>query len=207
MDRSLAQMLAIERSWRATNTRNSSVGDRVRAFHASNISMPREVEPEIIPPGSPRTRDSRTLDDATLNWLASWLDDIFQIPGTSIRFGLDPIIGVVPGLGDLLTGAASFLIIFSAWQRQLPRVTVARMVVNVAIDTFVGAIPLFGDAFDLAWKSNRKNVNLLQRTSLNPTRRQDWRDWLFLLGVVLAMIALIAIPVLALWFVIHLLRR
>jgi hypothetical protein len=79
------------------------------------------------------------------------------------------------------------------------------MVANVAIDTLVGAIPIFGDAFDAAWKSNRKNVNLLQRAS--PTRRQDWRDWLFLLGVVLVMLALIAIPIALLWFVVHLLRH
>jgi hypothetical protein len=172
--------------------------------------MPIQTEPQVVPP-KPSTRrgrsNARGLDDVTLNWLASWLDDIFRIPGTSIRFGLDPLIGLVPGLGDLLTGAASFLIIFSAWQRRLPRVTVTRMVVNVAIDTIVGSIPLFGDAFDLAWKSNRKNVNLLQRHALNPNRRQDWRDWLFLLGIVLAMFALIAIPIAILWLLIHLLQH
>src|SRR5512142_1419051 len=150
-------------------------------------------EPQVIPPNR-ATPGSSVLDETTLQWLASLLDDVFQIPGTGIRFGLDPLLGLVPGLGDLLTGAASFLIIFSAWQRQLPRVTVARMVANVAIDTLVGSIPIFGDAFDVAWKSNRKNVNLLQRHSLNPTRSQGWRDWLFLLGLVLIMLALIAIP-------------
>lgn len=168
--------------------------------------MRSKVEPEIIPPGR-GARDVEGLDDTTLSLLASLLDDIFRIPGTSIRFGLDPLIGLVPGIGDLLTGAASFLIIFSAWQRQLPKVTVARMMANVAIDTLVGSIPFFGDAFDVAWKSNRKNLTLLQRATMDTSRRQGWRDWLFLAGLISLMLLLIAVPILALWFAIHLLRR
>ncbi len=162
--------------------------------------MPMETEPRIIPP-------SKGLDDAFLNLLASLLDDAFRIPGTSVRFGLDPLIGLVPGIGDLITGAASFLIIFSAWQRRVPRVTVARMMANVAIDTLLGSLPVFGDAFDTVWKSNRKNLNLLQRATLTDSRRQDWRDWLFLLGLLILMGVLVAIPILALWGVIHLLRH
>lgn len=164
------------------------------------------VEPEIIPPGR-KSRDSGGFDDTTLNLLASLLDDVFRIPGTAIRFGLDPLIGLVPGVGDLLTGAASFLIIFSAWQRQLPKVTVARMMANVAIDTLVGSIPLLGDAFDVAWKSNRKNLSLLQRATMDTSQRQGWRDWLFLAALVVLMLLLIAIPIAILWLAIHLLRR
>jgi hypothetical protein len=173
---------------------------------ASNIAMRQNVEPEIIPPRG-RMQKAEGLDDATLNLLASLLDDIFRIPGTSIRFGLDPLVGLVPGIGDLLTGAASFLIIFSAWQRQLPKVTVARMMANVAIDTLVGSIPLLGDAFDAAWKSNRKNMSLLQRATMDTSRHQGWRDWLFLVGLIALMIVLIAIPIGVLWLAIHLLRR
>jgi hypothetical protein len=167
-------------------------------------SMRGNIEPEIIPP---RSGNLRQLDDATLSLLASLLDDMFRIPGTTIRFGLDPVIGLVPGVGDLLTGAASFLIVFAAWQRQLPKVTVARMMANIAIDTLVGTIPIFGDAFDTAWKSNRKNFSLLQRATMDTSRRQNWRDWLFLVGLVLLMLLLIAIPVALLWLAIHLLRR
>jgi hypothetical protein len=165
---------------------------------------PETAGPQVLPPNR---SVSRSLDDETLSMLASLLDDLFKIPGTAIRFGIDPLIGLIPGFGDLLTSAASFLIILSAWQRQLPRVTVARMVANVAIDTAVGAIPLLGDAFDVAWKSNRKNLSLLQRGSANTTRRQDWRDWLFLLGVIVVMLVLAALPIALLWFVIHSLRH
>jgi hypothetical protein len=165
---------------------------------------PETAGPQVLPPSR---SVSRSLDDETLSMLASLLDDLFRIPGTAIRIGIDPLIGLIPGIGDLLTSAASFLIIFSAWQRQLPKVTVARMVANVAIDTAVGAIPLLGDAFDVAWKSNRKNLSLLQRGSVNTTRRQDWRDWLFLLGVIAVMLVLAALPIALLWFVIHSLRH
>jgi hypothetical protein len=162
-------------------------------------------EPQVIPPGR-AIPGSGVLDETTLQWLASLLDDIFQIPGTGIRFGLDPLLGLVPGIGDLLTGAASFLIIFSAWQRQIPRVTVARMVANVAIDTLVGSVPLLGDAFDVAWKSNRKNINLLERANRNSVRRQDWRDWLFFAGLFAVMLILIALPIAVLWVLVRIIR-
>jgi hypothetical protein len=159
------------------------------------------IEPEIIRP--PR---AEVLTDDHLSVLASLLDDAFRIPGTRIRFGLDPLIGLVPGLGDVISSVASFLIIFAAWQRGLPRVTVSRMVANVAIDTLLGAVPVAGDAFDVVWKSNRKNLNLLQRASQRTLRQQQWHDWLFLAGVALAVMVLASIPVLALWLVIHLVR-
>ncbi len=177
-----------------------------RAVCIQKSSMRPNIEPEIIPPRRTASGE-QGLDDATLNLLASLLDDVFRIPGTAIRFGLDPLIGLVPGIGDLITGAASFLIIFSAWQRQIPRVTVARMMANVAIDTLLGTMPILGDAFDVAWKSNRKNLHLLQRATVDTSRTQGWRDWLFLFGLVLIMLLLIAIPIAVLWLAIHLLRR
>jgi Domain of unknown function (DUF4112) len=170
--------------------------------------QPYESEPEIIPPGGRSRREERgMLDDQTLSFLASLLDDIFRVPGTGIRFGLDPLIGLIPGFGDLITSAASFLIILAAWQRRMPKVTMARMMANIAIDTLVGSIPLAGDAFDVAWKSNRKNLALLQREKTVEQGNQSWRDWLFLLGVVVLLGILVAIPIAVLFLLIHLLRR
>ena len=147
------------------------------------------------------------LDDQTLSMLASLLDDIFRIPGTSFRFGLDALIGLVPGFGDLITSVASFLIILAAWQRRMPKVTIARMVANIAVDTIVGSIPLAGDAFDVAWKSNRKNLALLQRENSVEAGNQTATDWLFLLGIVVLLGILIAIPFAVVIFVFHLLKR
>ncbi|MEO6120453.1 MAG: DUF4112 domain-containing protein [Terriglobales bacterium] len=158
-------------------------------------------EPEIIPPGRSSTPANRGLTDENLNQLARVLDDLFQIPGTHIRFGLDAIVGLIPGVGDLMTGVASFLMIFSAWERGVSRVTLARMVANVAIDTLVGAMPLVGDIFDVAWKANRKNYNLLLRAEQMPTRNATLQDWLFLALMLLAIAALVAVPIFILIFV------
>jgi hypothetical protein len=167
-----------------------------------------DSEPEIIPPGGRSKREQQgMLDDQLLNMLASLLDDFLRIPGTTFRFGLDAIIGLIPGIGDVITSVASFLIILAAWQRRMPKVTIARMVANIAIDTLVGSIPLAGDAFDAAWKSNRKNMVLLQRKETVEARGQSWRDWLFLLGIVVLLGILMAIPVAVLFLLVHFLRR
>jgi Domain of unknown function (DUF4112) len=174
----------------------------------SRSSMyPKAAEPEIIPPRHAAKGELRALDDETLAMLASLLDDVFRIPGTGIRFGLDPLIGLIPGIGDLLSGMASFLIILAAWQRQLSRATIARMVANVAIDTVFGVIPVAGDAFDAAWKSNRKNFTLLQRASREDWRRQRWHDWLFLAGVGVVLLVLISVPIVVLYLLVHALGR
>ena len=161
-----------------------------------------DVEPEIIPPQRP---GPSTLTDENLDHLATLLDEIFRVPGTQVRFGLDAIIGLVPAVGDLITAIASFVIIFAAWQRRLPRVTLARMVANVAIDTVVGTIPIAGDLFDVAWKSNRMNMQLLQRDSRR-SHPQTWRDWAFLLLLALVLLGLALLPFLVLLGLIALAR-
>lgn len=161
---------------------------------------PRNPEPEIIPPRGARA--GAQIDDRLLAALARLLDDAWTIPGTRIRFGLDPIIGLIPVLGDVVTGLFSFLIVFAAWQRGLPRVTILRMMVNIAIDDLVGAIPLVGDAFDVIWKSNRMNLELLQREQFGRRARNLLVDGLFLLAIALAALALIAAPFALVWFLI-----
>ena len=155
---------------------------------------PVDREPEVIPPRRPGTD---TLTDENLEHLAALLDDIFRLPGTQIRFGLDAIVGLVPAVGDVLTSLASSLIVFAAWRRRLPRITIARMVANIAIDTIVGSIPVAGDLFDVAWKANRMNMRLLQRDGQR-SHPQTWRDWAFLalLFLVLAGLALLPFVVL-----------
>ncbi len=167
--------------------------------------MPPVFEPEIIPPR--RSSSARGLTNENLDQLARVLDDVFQVPGTSIRFGLDALIGLIPGVGDFITGAASFLIIFAAWERGLPRVTLARMVANVAIDSLVGSMPMVGDLFDAAWKSNRKNYNLLLRAEQLPGRKAAAGDWFFLILLLMAITALAAVPIVILWLVWQLLTR
>jgi hypothetical protein len=165
-------------------------------------------EPEIILPGEEPRRSSRSgLSDAQLDQLASLLDDAFHIPGTALRFGLDPIIGLVPGLGDIISGLLSFLMVFAAWQRGLPKIAISRMVVNIGIDTLIGSIPIAGDLFDAVWKSNRMNYNLLVRYRGERRRKYVLLDWLFFLLLAVVGLALMLLPVAVLYGLYHLLRR
>lgn len=91
------------------------------------------------------------------------MDSQFNVPGTDIQFGLDAIIGLVPGIGDLISGAVSVWLIREARRLGAPKWLIARMIWNVAVDVGVGAVPLVGDMFDVAWKANRKNIELLSR--------------------------------------------
>jgi Domain of unknown function (DUF4112) len=129
-----------------------------------------------------------------LDYVAALLDDIFRIPGTKIRFGLDALIGWVPGVGDAMTGIASFLIVFASWRRGAKAVTLVRMIANVLLETAVGAIPVAGDIFHVVWKANRRNYRLLIREREEPGANTR-RDWMFLAVLLFAVIAAAGIPI------------
>lgn len=154
------------------------------------------VKPEILAPRNrPRSSSAAALfDDENLDILSHVLDDWFRIPGTSFRFGIDGILGLVPGIGDVLGGLASCIIVLAAWVRGVPKITLARMVVNVGIEVGVGMVPFLGDLFDIAWKANRRNYKLLAG-SLAPTPRSTRRDWLYFAALALGMLALTMLPV------------
>ena len=107
----------------------------------------------------PQSRQERI---ARVDALANLFDTAFVIPGTEIRFGLDALIGLVPGIGDAITTVMSLFIVNEARALGAPRMLVARMVGNVALDGLVGAVPLVGDIFDVAWRANRRNMALLR---------------------------------------------
>ena len=137
-----------------------------------------------------------------LRLLQRLLDEAFRVPGTSIRFGWDPVIGAVPWLGDALTAVLSCAIVVQAHQMRVPRIVQLRMLVNVAIDLVVGAIPLVGDLADVFWKSNTKNFALLERHAAAP-RAATAGDWLFTIGIVAAVIAIALIPLFVLYWLLH----
>jgi hypothetical protein len=150
------------------------------------------------------TQAGRLLGDERLRWLEILLDEAFVVPGTRIRFGLDGIVGLVPGLGDVLAGALSLLIPFAAWVRGVPYITLVRMLTNVAIGLLVGTIPILGDAFDIFWKANRRNYHLLTLSIAAP-HRHTWRDWAFLFTLALGIGVIFAIPILLiLWLIVRL---
>lgn len=108
-------------------------------------------------------RPQREASLQQLEALAQWMDDRWQIPGTSVRFGLDAVLGLLPGIGDSLTGLLSLWIVHQARQHGAPWHVQTRMVGNIGIDWLVGIIPLVGDLFDMQWRANRRNLNLLRR--------------------------------------------
>jgi len=144
--------------------------------------------------------------DRTLHNLEILLDEAFRIPGTHIRFGIDGIIGLVPGLGDVLAGLLSLIIPLAAWIRGVPYVTLARMAANLGIGVLVGSIPLFGDIFDIFWKANRRNYRLLC-LHLDEPRRHTGKDWAFLVLLAGILGFIFAIPLqLVVWFFVWLSR-
>jgi Domain of unknown function (DUF4112) len=127
------------------------------------------------------------------------LDSSFRVPGTGIRFGVDSIIGLVPGLGDLIGAGFSLYIIAESARLGAPRALLLRMGWNVAVDTFVGEVPILGDLFDVAWKSNLRNLALLEEHLGHPaTSERSSRGFVVILclGLLLLTVGAITLAVL-----------
>jgi hypothetical protein len=125
-----------------------------------------------------------------LSWL---MDDLFRIPVLGWRFGLDAIIGLIPALGDTTTSLVSFYILASAVKYRVPKITLLRMGLNIAIDYAVGSLPVVGDLFDAWWKSNQMNVELLKRRArVSEIDAEAGRasDWLFVGAIIVGLIVL-----------------
>lgn len=121
------------------------------------------------------------------------MDDVFRVPVLGWRFGLDALIGLVPGLGDTSTALVSFYILAAAVRYRVPKITLLRMGLNIALDYVVGSLPVVGDFADAWWKSNRKNLELLQKratVSAEEARSGKASDWLFVGGIMVGLAAL-----------------
>jgi hypothetical protein len=137
-----------------------------------------------------------------LRSLQRLLDDAFRVPGTNLRFGWDPLIGLIPWVGDVLTAIFSSAVILQAHHMRVARVVQLRMLMNVAIDVIVGVIPVVGDLADFAWKSNAKNFALLERhaASAHPATPGDW---VFVAGVLALVVVIAVAPLVVLYWIVH----
>jgi hypothetical protein len=161
-------------------------------------------DPEIILPRI--RRGSKAFDDENLDLLSHLLDDFIRIPGTSIRFGLDGIVGFIPGVGDAIGGIASCVIIIAAWVRGVSYVTLARMLANWGIEVLLGMVPVLGNLFDIGWKANRRNYALLTGSLADPQGVKR-RSWLFFAGLCMLLAAMLVLPLLLFsWMAAHLLN-
>ena len=134
-----------------------------------------------------------------LRRLKYFLDDAFRVPGTKLRFGWDPIIGLVPWLGDLLTTLLSGAILVHAYRMRIPRVVQLRMLLNTGMDMVVGLVPFVGDVADAFFKSNTRNFALLERHAAEP-RPATAGDWLFVTAIALIIAAMALLPLVVMYW-------
>ena len=147
------------------------------------------------PEPSTGTALSRSGGVTRARGIARLLDDLIRIPGTNIGIGLDPIIGLIPGIGDVVGGLMSTYILMVAAQEGVPASVLTRMLGNIALDSLVGVVPVVGDLFDVGVKSNRRNVDLLERYLAAPGKTKAASRGvvaLILLAMVLLVVGVIA---------------
>ncbi len=121
--------------------------------------------------------------EESLDNLAHYLDGLFRVPGTTWRFGLDSLIGLIPNVGDTITSFASFYILIAGVRYGVPKITLLRMAFNIGIDYLVGAIPFLGDAFDFFWKSNKRNMELIRERATGKDVGTT-SDYIFVVGII-----------------------
>jgi hypothetical protein len=159
---------------------------------------------------TPERRHSQVEIEQSLDQLSRWMDGLFRIPGTGWRFGLDAIVGLIPGVGDTATTIVGFYVLAAGVRYRVSKATLLRMGLNIAVDYVFGAIPVLGDLFDAAWKSNQKNVELLRRratVTAAEARSGRLSDWLFVGLVMLCLLALLVGSITILWFILRFLSE
>ena len=148
--------------------------------------------------------------ERSLDEISRWMDGLFRVPGTGWRFGLDALVGLIPGVGDTATTVVSFYILAAGVRHGVPKVTLLRMAANIAVDYLLGAVPVVGDLFDFAWKSNQMNVELIRRrAAVGPAaaRRGRLSDWLFVGLIMLALLLLLVGTLTIAWWILSFTAR
>ncbi len=151
-----------------------------------------EVEWEVLPP---EEQEKRSEVEPLFRWLALIMDNFLRVPGTQFRFGLDPLMGLLPVFGDTGSSIISAMALIAAARRGIPKILLARMSLNILINETIGIIPIVGDAFSFWFKSNVRNYELLKRHSASP-RTTTTGDWIFV-ALVLGLLFVILLVSLA----------
>lgn len=152
------------------------------------MTTQKSFDPEILM-GDPKQQVDREALARASELLAKVLDTAIQVPGTKIRIGLDPLIGLVPGVGDALASFVGSTIIVMASRLQVPKIILFRMSVNLMINGAIGAIPVLGDFFSIWFKSNARNADLLRRHSSSVRKSSTLGDWMFVIAVLAVTLA------------------
>lgn len=147
-----------------------------------------EAEWEVLPPEEKKKRAGL---EPLFRWVAIVMDELIAFPKTKFKFGLDPLIGLVPGIGDTASAIVSALVLIQAARRGLPKILLARMSLNILINEIVGIVPGLGDAFSFWFKSNKRNYQLLSAHTAAPGRTRT-SDWIFVIAVLAMLFVIVA---------------
>lgn len=153
------------------------------------------------PDASTGTALSRSNGVTRARGLARLLDDLIRIPGTNVGIGLDPIIGLIPGVGDMVGGLMSSYILLVAAREGVPASVLTRMLGNIALDSVLGVVPVLGDLFDVGMKSNRRNVDLLERYLATPSTTKAASRGIVALIVLAAILLVVGVIAAGVWVV------
>jgi hypothetical protein len=162
-----------------------------------------QPEWELLPP---EEQEKRASLDPLFKWIAFIMDDFLRIPGTKFRFGLDPIIGLLPGIGDTSSALVSAFTLIASARRGIPKILLARMSLNILINELVGIIPGLGDAFSFWFKSNARNYDLLKNYAAVPGRSRK-SDWIFLIAVLALLFVIVCAGLLVSFLVLQQIGR
>ena len=147
-----------------------------------------DAEWEVLPP---EEKDKRARLEPLFRWVAIVMDELIALPNSKVKFGLDPLIGLIPGIGDTASAIVSALVLIQAARRGLPKILLARMSLNILINEIVGIIPGLGDAFSFWFKSNKRNYELLLAHTEMP-RRARLSDWFFVIATLVILFLIVA---------------
>jgi len=137
-----------------------------------------DAEWEVLPPEKKTDQAVEPL----FRWIALVMDNLLRVPGTNFRFGIDPIVGLIPGIGDTGSAVVSAVALIQAARHGVPKIVLARMSVNILLNELIGIVPVVGDAFSFWFKSNARNYRLLQEHA-GGRRAASRSDWIFVFGI------------------------
>jgi len=154
---------------------------------------------EVLPP---EEKEKRAQLEPLFRWLALVMDNLLRWPGTNFRFGLDPLLGLLPGIGDTTSAIISAFGLIQAARGGLPKIVLARMSLNILINEIVGIIPGIGDAFSFWFKSNARNYQILQAYVAEPQRTRR-SDWIFVIAILLLLSLIVSAGLLVSFFLLQ----
>src|SRR5215213_5621212 len=161
-----------------------------------------DAEWEVLPP----ERKTDQAVEPLFRWIALLMDNLLRVPGTNFRFGIDPIVGLIPGIGDTGSAMVSALALIQAARHGVPKIILARMAVNILLNELIGIVPFVGDAFSFWFKSNVRNHRLIKEY-VGGRRKPGRGDWIFVFGVLVLLGVLVAAGITVSLFVIQQLIR